>query len=55
MTVSTASSVEERFPSVRQLIEVGKEKGYLLYDEIYDLLPVEVASAADELDGIYIR
>jgi RNA polymerase primary sigma factor len=55
LTVSTASSVEERFPSVRQLIEVGKEKGYLLYDEIYDLLPVEVASAADELDGIYIR
>ncbi len=55
MTVSTASSVEERFPSVRQLIEVGKEKGYLLYDEMYDLLPVEVASVPDELDGIYIR
>ncbi|MGB6001903.1 MAG: sigma-70 family RNA polymerase sigma factor, partial [Thermoanaerobaculia bacterium] len=55
MAVSTASSVEERFPSVRQLIEVGKEKGYLLYDEMYDLLPVEVASVADELDGIYIR
>ena len=55
MAVSTASSVEERFPSVRQLIEVGKEKGYLLYDEMYDLLPVEVASVPDELDGIYIR
>jgi RNA polymerase primary sigma factor len=34
---------------------VGKEKGYLLYDEMYDLLPVEVASVPDELDGIYIR
>ena len=55
MAVSTASSVEERFPSVRQLIEVGKEKGYLLYDEMYDLLPIEVASVPDELDGIYIR
>jgi RNA polymerase primary sigma factor len=34
---------------------VGKEKGYLLYDEMYDLLPIEVASVPDELDGIYIR
>ena len=55
LAVSTASSVEERFPSVRQLIEVGKEKGYLLYDEIYDLLPDEVVSLPDELDAIYIR
>ena len=34
---------------------MGKEKGYLLYDEMYDLLPIEVASVPDELDGIYIR
>jgi RNA polymerase primary sigma factor len=47
--------VEERFPSVRQLIEIGKEKGYLLYDEIYDLLPDEVVSLPDELDDIYVR
>ncbi len=47
--------VEEKFPAVRQLIDVGKEKGYLLYDEIYDLLPDEVVSLPDELDGIYIR
>ena len=54
-TLSTSKPVEERFPSVRQLIEVGKEKGYLLYDEIYDLLPDEVASLPDELDDIYVR
>ena len=54
-TMSTSIPVEERFPSVRQLIEVGKEKGYLLYDEIYDLLPDEVASLPDELDDIYVR
>jgi len=54
-TISTSAPVEERFPSVRQLIEVGKEKGYLLYDEIYDLLPDEVVSLPDELDDIYVR
>ncbi|MEE8138997.1 MAG: RNA polymerase sigma factor region1.1 domain-containing protein, partial [Thermoanaerobaculia bacterium] len=53
--MSTSTLVEEKFPAVRQLIEVGKEKGYLLYDEIYDLLPDEVVSLPDELDGIYIR
>ena len=54
-TLTTAVPVEERFPSVRQLTELGKEKGYLLYDEIYDLLPDEVVSLPDELDAIYIR
>ena len=54
-TMSTSVPVEERFPSVRQLVELGKEKGYLLYDEIYDLLPDEVVSLPDELDNIYVR
>ncbi len=54
-TLTTSVPVEERFPSVRQLTELGKEKGYLLYDEIYDLLPDEVVSLPDELDTIYIR
>ena len=54
-TISTAAPVEERFPSVRQLVEIGKEKGYLLYDEIYDQLPDEVVGLPDELDDIYVR
>ncbi|MGB5659915.1 MAG: RNA polymerase sigma factor RpoD [Thermoanaerobaculia bacterium] len=54
-TLTTSVPVEERLPSVRQLTELGKEKGYLLYDEIYDLLPDEVVSLPDELDTIYIR
>jgi RNA polymerase primary sigma factor len=40
---------------VKQLIELGKEKGYLLYDEIYEMLPEEVVSLPDELDEIYLR
>ena len=51
-TISKSTPVEERLPSVRQLTEIGREKGYLLYDEIYDLLPEEVASLPDELDDI---
>ena len=47
--------MEEKYTSVKQLIELGKEKGYLLYDEIYEMLPEEVVSLPDELDEIYLR
>jgi len=55
LTISSLTRVEEKFSSVKQLIELGKEKGYLLYDEIYELLPEEVVSLPDELDEVYIR
>ncbi|HEY5551898.1 MAG TPA: RNA polymerase sigma factor RpoD [Opitutaceae bacterium] len=48
-------TVEEKYPEVKQLITVGKEKGFLLYDEIYETLPEEVTSLPEELDEIYIR
>jgi RNA polymerase primary sigma factor len=48
-------TVEERHPEVRTLITLGKERGYLLYDEIYQALPEELANAPEELDEIYIR
>lgn len=37
-------SVEEKYAEVKQLIIVGKEKGFLLYDEIYETLPEEITS-----------
>jgi RNA polymerase primary sigma factor len=55
LTISSLAPVEEKYSSVKQLIELGKEKGYLLYDEIYEMLPEEVVSLPDELDEIYIR
>ncbi|HTG34293.1 MAG TPA: RNA polymerase sigma factor RpoD [Thermoanaerobaculia bacterium] len=55
MAISSLAPVEEKYSSVKQLIELGKEKGYLLYDEIYEMLPEEVVSLPDELDGIYLR
>jgi RNA polymerase primary sigma factor len=36
--------IEDEFDHVRQLILIGKERGYLLYDEINDSLPAEVHS-----------
>ena len=42
-------------PSVKQLVELGRDKGYLLYDEIYELLPDEVTAVADEIEQLYDR
>ncbi len=55
MSVKTIHNVEDRYTAVKQLIEIGKEKGYLLYDEICELLPDEVLALSDELDEIYQR
>src|SRR4029078_8552481 len=48
-------SVEGKYVEVKQLIALGKEKGFLLYDEIYEVLPEEITSLPEELDEIYIR
>jgi RNA polymerase primary sigma factor len=45
-------SIEERYDEVRQLIQIGKEKGYLLYDEVNEMLPSEITSSED-LDDLF--
>src|SRR5262245_48910731 len=45
-------SIEEKYDEVRQLISIGKEKGYLLYDEVNEMLPSEITSS-DELDDLF--
>jgi len=44
-------AIEERFDQVRSLITLGKERGYLLYDEVNELLPTEVHSS-DEIEEV---
>ena len=39
---SEKKPVEKRYDEVDQLISIGKEKGFLLYDEVNELLPPEV-------------
>jgi len=55
LSTAKAAPVEERYSSVKQLIELGQDKGYLLYDEIYEMLPEEVISLPEELDAVYLR
>jgi RNA polymerase primary sigma factor len=38
---------EEKFDQLNKLISMGKQKGYLLYDEVNDLLPSDMHSAED--------
>ena len=45
-------SIEEKYDEIKALIALGKEKGYLLYEEINDLLPADVTSA-EELDDLF--
>jgi RNA polymerase primary sigma factor len=45
-------SLEEKYDEVRQLINIGKEKGYLLYDEVNELLPADITSS-EELDDLF--
>jgi RNA polymerase primary sigma factor len=45
-------SIEEKYDEIRQLISIGKEKGYLLYDEVNELLPSDITSSED-LDDLF--
>src|SRR3990172_3341144 len=45
-------SLDDKYDEVKKLIDIGKEKGYLLYDEVNDLLPGDVTSA-DDMDDMF--
>ncbi len=45
-------SIEDKYDGVKELINLGKEKGYLLYDEVNDVLPENINSS-DDLDNIF--
>ena len=45
-------NLEDKYEEIKRLIALGKEKGYLLYDEVNDLLPTDVTSG-DELDEMF--
>src|SRR2546425_7692404 len=45
--------LEEKYDEVQKLIDIGKEKGYLLYDEVRDLLPPETSASAEDLDDLF--
>ena len=51
----TSVLVEEKYPELNKLIQMGKERGFIMYEELYEELPEEVTGIAEELDTIYMR
>src|SRR5437762_8731768 len=48
------AGLDEKFDdSVQKLIDIGKEKGYVLYDEVRDLLSPEISASAEDLDDLF--
>ena len=46
--------LEEKYDEVQKLIDMGKEKGYLLYDEVSDILPPEITASAEDLEELFV-
>jgi RNA polymerase primary sigma factor len=44
-------ALEDKFDDIKKLIDAGKEKGYLTYGEVNDLIPQDVQSP-DDLDDL---
>ncbi len=51
----TTLSLEEKYSELPRLLQLGKERGYVLVDEILEILPEEVAASTEELDEIFLR
>src|SRR2546425_3169471 len=50
---SVPLGIEEKYEEVRQLISIGRQRGYLVYDEVNDILPDEVSTSVDEIEELY--
>ena len=44
---------DSRHGSVKQILELGREKGYILYDEVHDLLPEEVVGIPQDVEDVF--
>ena len=47
--------IEQKLEQARQLINLGKERGYLLYDELNDMLEVRSSEEMDDLFATFER
>ena len=47
--------IEDKYEEVRQLISIGRQRGYLIYDEVNDMLPEEVSTSVEEIEELYER
>ena len=49
----TKLSIEEKHPEVQLLLKGGREKGYLLYEEIHTVLSDEATAVPKDLESVY--
>ncbi len=47
-------AIEDKFDRLKQLVDAGKEKGYVLYDDVSELLPDDISSGP-ELDELLVN
>src|SRR5215471_14682713 len=40
-------AVDDKFDGIQRLVQIGKEKGYVLYDEVSEVLPGDLGPGAD--------
>ena len=50
---ASSRGVEDKYEEVRALLILGKDRGYLAYNEINEMLPDEVSSSPDEIEEIF--
>src|SRR5436853_7586738 len=47
LVIEESLALEDKFDDIKKLIDTGKEKGYLTYSEVNDLIPHDVHSPED--------
>jgi RNA polymerase primary sigma factor len=50
-----AIAIDDKFPEVQLLVKGGREKGYLLYEEIHTVLSDEATAEPSDLEQVYER
>jgi len=48
-----ATNLEEKHEEVRQLVAMGKERGFLSYEEINDALPDELGTSPEAIEDVF--
>ncbi|MGE5415093.1 MAG: RNA polymerase sigma factor region1.1 domain-containing protein, partial [Syntrophomonadaceae bacterium] len=50
-----AIAIDDKCPEVQLLVKGGREKGYLLYEEIHTVLSDEATAEPSDLEQVYER
>ncbi|OGF58839.1 MAG: RNA polymerase sigma factor RpoD [Candidatus Fischerbacteria bacterium RBG_13_37_8] len=45
--------LEAKLDELKELVKIGKRKGYLLYDEVNEHIPSEIVSSSDDIDDLF--